>query len=142
MLLNISIREICRSVELLSSDSTKYFILHNFQGILNLRGWWCLNSRQSISESSRKKICFRKTKNMSLFCPTLSDITFHGKHWRMVLSVLFIPARFNGWIGIWMDSRKRMIKNSGLKKSIQHLWPIMKWQLYENKYLMSQNILS
>ena len=66
MLLNISIREICRSVELLSSDSTKYFILHNCQGILNLRGWWCLNSRQSISESSRKKICFRKTKNIQV----------------------------------------------------------------------------
>ena len=33
----------------------------------------------------------------------------------MVLSVLFIPAGFNGWIGIWMVSRKSMIKNSGLK---------------------------
>ena len=97
-------------------NSTKYFFLHNFQGILKLRGWWCLNSRQSISERCRNKICFRKTKIMSLYCPTLSDITFHGKHWRMLLSVLFIPAGFNGLIGIWMVSRKSMIKNSGLKK--------------------------
>ena len=119
-------------------------IFHSAQFSRNTRleGLVVLNSRQSISESSRKKICFRKTKNMSLYCPTLSDITFHGKHWRKVLSVLFIPARFNGWIGIWMVSRKSMIKNSGLKKSIQHLRPIKKWQLYENKDVMSQNILS
>ena len=34
----------------------------------------------------------------------------------MLLSVLFITAGFNGLIGIWMVSRKIMIKNSGLKK--------------------------
>ena len=95
-------------------NSTKYFFLHNFQGILKLRGWWCLNSGQSISESCRNKICFRKTKVMSLYCPikryyfsrqTLKDAPFSPN----------LSAGYNGGIGILMGSWKSFIKNSGLK---------------------------
>ena len=96
------------------SNSIKYLFLHNFQGILKLRGCCCLSSRQSIYESCRNKICFRKTKVMSLYCPikryyfslqTLQDAPFNP----------ILLAGYNGGIGMLMGIRKSFIKNSDLK---------------------------
>ena len=67
-------------------NSTKYFFLHNFQGILKLRGWWCLNLGKAFLRVVGIRSVFEKQK-LCLSIVQLSDITFHGKHWRMLPSV-------------------------------------------------------
>ena len=96
------------------SNSTKYFFLHNFQGILKLWGWCSLSLGKAFMRVVGIRSVSRNKSYVSLYCPikryyfslqTLKDAPFSPN----------LSAGYNGGIGILMGSRKSFMKNSGLK---------------------------